>query len=676
MKSTNVFNKFIVLISFILLGIGLQGNGQTMMPIPPGNSTYVGDVRGFYFISPVSFTMTGLRVPSEAGTGTQSFQVMKIHSGGVAIYTTMGTNFTTLFYANNVPNNTIQTVNISVNAGDTIGILGQAGTTTSYSASMTPSYSTTISGAPVELTRFMYQGAINSTAALEYTSITGGSIGRVEMYYAAATPCSGQPTAGTVPATIAVCPSIPFSITATGATLGSSMINQWQSRNPAGTGTWTDIGGATTPIYSSPGITSPTDYRYLTTCTPSALSDTSTIVTTTINPGNQCYCIPSNTSSASYYISDFSTTGGVTNITNNNTGFSPTGYGDYSATDTVSAMQGDDVMVSVSSMLSSSYSYDVWVDWDQDGNFNGANEHVLTTNGTYVTGAYNGTITVPINALPGNTRMRVRNAYLSSPAPVCGTHDYGEAEDYTFTVLVSCTNPVVDLGADTSFCAGQTLTLDAGNAGLVFLWNDNSTNQTLIVNAAGTYSVTVTDGQCSTSDTILVSMDPLPSADSIDAVNSGVCDFTFRAINAQNVTSYSWTFGDGSPNDTNPIATHAYAQNGSYLAVLTMTNDCGTKTITTTVNCTGVGINDIDLSKDALKLYPNPTSDKITIENSSNLNMEYITVFNVLGQVVYQSVPQNAVKHQMNVSNLASGLYTVRIKTNEGMVIRKFEILK
>src|SRR5690606_23120583 len=129
-------------------------------------------------------------------------------------------------------------------------------------------------------------------------------------------------------------------------------------------------------------------------------------------------------------------------------------------------------------------------------------------------------------------------------------------------------------------------------------------------------------------------------------------------------------------NDTNATVTHTYAQNGSYLAVLTLTNACGTTTITKEIDCEDVGIKDLDLSKEALKLYPNPTSDKVTIENSSNYNMEYVTVLNVLGQVVYQSVPQSAMKHQFNVSSMASGLYTVRIQTNQAIVIRKFEILK
>jgi len=52
--------------------------------------------------------------------------------------------------------------------------------------------------------------------------------------------------------------------------------------------------------------------------------------------------------------------------------------------------------------------------------------------------------------------------------------------------------PEVDLGNDTTIYQGETLFLDAGNPGAVYLWNTGATAQTIEVSAAGTYSVTVT----------------------------------------------------------------------------------------------------------------------------------------------------------------------------------------
>src|SRR2546422_821820 len=41
------------------------------------------------------------------------------------------------------------------------------------------------------------------------------------------------------------------------------------------------------------------------------------------------------------------------------------------------------------------------------------------------------------------------------------------------------------------------------------------------------------------------------------------------------ITSYTWTFGDGSPSGSGPVVTHAYSQQGTYAVSLTVTNNNG-----------------------------------------------------------------------------------------------------
>jgi hypothetical protein len=74
--------------------------------------------------------------------------------------------------------------------------------------------------------------------------------------------------------------------------------------------------------------------------------------------------------------------------------------------------------------------------------------------------------------------------------------------------------PVVNLGADISFCMNNSAMIDAGNGFSSYLWSDNSTNQTLNVNTAGTYSVVVTDNNgCEDSDTVNVNVNAIPVVD-------------------------------------------------------------------------------------------------------------------------------------------------------------------
>lgn len=84
-----------------------------------------------------------------------------------------------------------------------------------------------------------------------------------------------------------------------------------------------------------------------------------------------------------------------------------------------------------------------------------------------------------------------------------------------------CTSfPVVNLGNDTSIC-DVIFTLNAGNAGMDFLWNTSDTSQQLNVNSSGQYSVTVTDSLgCSTNDTINIAFNP-PSVAGIISLDGG-----------------------------------------------------------------------------------------------------------------------------------------------------------
>ncbi len=104
--------------------------------------------------------------------------------------------------------------------------------------------------------------------------------------------------------------------------------------------------------------------------------------------------------------------------------------------------------------------------------------------------------------------------------------------------------PMVDLGVDTSFCEGQTYTLDAGNPGANYQWSSIGGNvQTITVSDAGDYGVTVTDvNNCSAEDIVTVSYGLLPEQVSIDLLDPGpFCpgtSFSITIPNSQNGILY------------------------------------------------------------------------------------------------------------------------------------------
>ena len=95
------------------------------------------------------------------------------------------------------------------------------------------------------------------------------------------------------------------------------------------------------------------------------------------------------------------------------------------------------------------------------------------------------------------------NYYAYTDAKGCSSAD-------TSSVFVSI-SPTVNLGADRSNCGPSSLTATF-NSGAHYTWNTNDSTRTISINNTGNYIVTVTIGNCSTSDTMHYRIDTIPIA--------------------------------------------------------------------------------------------------------------------------------------------------------------------
>lgn len=85
------------------------------------------------------------------------------------------------------------------------------------------------------------------------------------------------------------------------------------------------------------------------------------------------------------------------------------------------------------------------------------------------------------------------------------------------TINYQFEQPEVDLGTDSILCEGFSITLDAGNAGSTYSWSSGETTQTLVVTAAGNYSVDVTSADgCVGTASIAITSDPCLSVDELN----------------------------------------------------------------------------------------------------------------------------------------------------------------
>ena len=126
----------------------------------------------------------------------------------------------------------------------------------------------------------------------------------------------------------------------------------------------------------------------------------------------------------------------------------------------------------------------------------------------------------------------------------------------TYDLTVTIQQPItVDLGNDTTICQGASLSLNAGNPGAQYEWSNAATSQTITVQNAGIFGVTVIDGACSASDAITVAITPSP----IDMLNDGTyCIGEEVTLDAGNSgATYAWTDGGSAQSiDVNSSGTY------------------------------------------------------------------------------------------------------------------------
>ncbi len=206
------------------------------------------------------------------------------------------------------------------------------------------------------------------------------------------------------------------------------------------------------------------------------------VIGTGANP--TCYPTYTNLCSSDDFINNFSTTGGVTNITNNGTGCNgqTNNYTMYPS-QVVTVDPGSSFNVSMQSGASWAQGFRIWVDWNGNGVFTDANEDVYNS-GSAATTVFNGVVNVPASATPGPKVMRVRCAYNCVPSSVesCGAacSTYGEAEDYVVMVnAVPYASELVSMTTGANFwCHGETrsVTVRLKNVGTATWYASGSTS--------------------------------------------------------------------------------------------------------------------------------------------------------------------------------------------------------
>jgi Secretion system C-terminal sorting domain len=214
--------------------------------------------------------------------------------------------------------------------------------------------------------------------------------------------------------------------------------------------------------------------------------------------------------------------------------------------------------------------------------------------------------------------------------------------------------PNFSISANTTACDTFTIATNATSGS--FLWSDNSTGGSLLVNTTGLYYLTVTDvNGCSNTDSTFITINTSPAVTitSSSATNI-VCADDADVLLAGSPAGGAFSGLSVTGNQFDPSAgAGTYIITYSYID----SNGCsGAASLSITVNaCVGITEN----AATVFSILPNPNAGNFTLLLSENNSQVEIT--DVLGNIVYSSREPNSGNLTVSLENQAAGMYFVRV---------------
>lgn len=221
---------------------------------------------------------------------------------------------------------------------------------------------------------------------------------------------------------------------------------------------------------------------------------------------------------------------------------------------------------------------------------------------------------------------------------------------------------IVAKANDTNVCEGAMVTL-FGEGGTSYSWSNGVKNGVPFVASKinTTYFLEGKDTtNCYNRDTIKLSVNSLPD---ISTTKNGV-----TISSNQNGATYQWLDCNKSyaPLTGETKQSYTATKNGEY-AVIVKLNDCSDTSACVLINT--IDVNTFTKNSN-LRVYPNPTNGKLTIESGSPI--ESVSISNLFGQIINVPNPYTGnLLYSLDMSLFSKGIYFITVKTKDGSVTQK-----
>lgn len=148
---------------------------------------------------------------------------------------------------------------------------------------------------------------------------------------------------------------------------------------------------------------------------------------------------------------------------------------------------------------------------------------------------------------------------------VTGSNGSCNGTPATFTINVTPTPTTGVTSSSNTICAGQTVTLTA-SGGLNYSWQPGAFTTTMVAvspTATTVYTVTGSDGSCSSTATISITVNTTPSIGA-SVSNTTICSGSSVTVNVTGAATYTWLpTGSGSSSVLSPGSTTVYTVTGA-----------------------------------------------------------------------------------------------------------------
>jgi hypothetical protein len=233
---------------------------------------------------------------------------------------------------------------------------------------------------------------------------------------------------------------------------------------------------------------------------------------------------------------------------------------------------------------------------------------------------------------------------------VTGTDGNGCENSDQIDVIVNPL-PIVGAGADQTVCEGDPVTV-SGTGASSYTWDNGVVDGVAFSPlTTATYTVTGTDGNgCENSDQIDVIVNPLPIVGA--GADQTVCEGDQVTLSGTGASSYTWDNGVMDGVVFNATVTTTYNVTGVDV------NGCeNTDALTIVVDeCTGI----FDVIKSNLTIFPNPTSDQITIDIKGYNGRVNAEVYDLQGRLL-----ETTTNNIISLKKHAKGIYVLKVSYGE-----------